>query len=716
MSNNEEAENSSCFTALKDTARSIYESKYLQFAICLATITLAIVSIVTASIAFTSFDAATDNLNGLISNWERAPVTGVYLSNTTTCPSGYTRMDRPKWPGTYSDACACPSGAYSSISGDYEYSSASDNCDSNQTDAGCVSQPSIASVTLKEWRGRTICLKREGKPQLINEKSMRPIPKKAGVCDSGYQACGSGTYDKKRTVCFPEGYDCPVTGAMTGTSLPSDYTNDYTMYTDDGTNWYFRIEAENEMPINHIELVLYNPNSKRGHCFLGGGNEEEYYSSSSSYYYTNSYPAKCSKLDTRWETLDYQTETDYLQENFDNEDSCQDDTDIADYIATGTKCGTYPNTDTDCMMYGASSSSISCSSTDSVCLNINYQSNCGALTRWANQNDQYWAVQFRREIYWKSDCDSSMTDIKAIQEPIDSIQQALGWNMGFSITGNVIGAIFAIAIYHVKTQPQSSTKVSTFLCCFHGHDKAEYATKMENTNKKISLALCFIKFIPTMVAIGFFGRVAGVIKRAAEGDCSDSDDKLTQTTFTSLHSELNESIDSLYSQIFFDSLNIFVALVLAIMAHVHHHHNGPEDDQPNDMKNDEGSIVELGTMDNDNASPVEVEDEKATASEWATPSQQDEEPNQDVELSSTGNPLVHYSDEDDDKTMMDVIIPDGLKSGDCFMVSTQSDGQEQPTLFSVTVPEGFEGGNTIRIMSPKAHVNNEDDIDASNPH
>mmetsp|Transcript_21179 Transcript_21179/g.27542 ORF Transcript_21179/g.27542 Transcript_21179/m.27542 type:complete len:712 (-) Transcript_21179:83-2218(-) len=697
-------------------AKGAYESNAGQIIITVFTVGSALFSLISAIIALTAFEAATDNLTAVIGNWERSPVTGIYLSSSETCPTGYSLMDDPKWPGTYSSACACPTDAFSTIEGSLQYSSASATCDANQTDGGCFSQATLSSVSLKEWRGMYICLKREGEAQLLSSSKTRPIPKKNGVCQSGYQACGTGTYDNARTICFPDTYDCPVSGVTTATSLPDGYESTNAMSTDDSNIWYSRNSYMDEMPINHIELVLYKPNGKVGQCFLGGGNHESYDGDTNGYTYANNYPTKCSKLDTRWETLDYQTETDYLQENFDNEDSCQDDTDIADYIATGTKCGTYPNTDTDCMMYGASSSSISCSSTDSVCLNINYQSNCGALTRWANQNDQYWAVQFRREIYWKSDCDSSMTDIKAIQEPIDSIQQALGWNMGFSITGNVIGAIFAIAIYHVKTQPQSSTKVSTFLCCFHGHDKAEYATKMENTNKKISLALCFIKFIPTMVAIGFFGRVAGVIKRAAEGDCSDSDDKLTQTTFTSLHSELNESIDSLYSQIFFDSLNIFVALVLAIMAHVHHHHNGPEDDQPNDMKNDEGSIVELGTMDNDNASPVEVEDEKATASEWATPSQQDEEPNQDVELSSTGNPLVHYSDEDDDKTMMDVIIPDGLKSGDCFMVSTQSDGQEQPTLFSVTVPEGFEGGNTIRIMSPKAHVNNEDDIDASNPH
>lgn len=75
---------------------------------------------------------ATGNLDNLIGNWEKPPISGIYLSNTTTCPTGYDLMATPDWPGTYSSACACPSQAYSSVSLSYEYS-ASSSCDVNQT-------------------------------------------------------------------------------------------------------------------------------------------------------------------------------------------------------------------------------------------------------------------------------------------------------------------------------------------------------------------------------------------------------------------------------------------------------------------------------------------------------------------------------------------------------------------------------------------------------
>jgi hypothetical protein len=91
--------------------------------------------------------------------------------------------------------------------------------------------------------------------------------------------------------------------------------------------------------------------------------------------------------------------------------------------------------------YGDSTSStFSCDET--ICNNIYYQSNCGDLKHWASSQSEYWAVQFRREIYWKSDCDASMIDIKSTEKPIKEISTALGWNMAFNLIGNIIGGIF----------------------------------------------------------------------------------------------------------------------------------------------------------------------------------------------------------------------------------------------------------------------------------
>lgn len=168
---------------------------------------------------------------------------------------------------------------------------------------------------------------------------------------NSYKACGSGTYDKQRTVCIPDSIPCPVTGAEVGSSLPSGYSSADAQKTDDSNyNYYIRFEADDEMPINHIELVLYDPNGKRGQCFLGGSNQENYDGKTSSYTYQNNYPTSCSTVDKRWVALDYQTENEYLTENFELLNSCLYDTDTLDYVSTLSQCGSAPLSDTDCMV------------------------------------------------------------------------------------------------------------------------------------------------------------------------------------------------------------------------------------------------------------------------------------------------------------------------------------------------------------------------------
>lgn len=168
---------------------------------------------------------------------------------------------------------------------------------------------------------------------------------------NSYQACGSGKYDNDRTVCVPSSVSCPITGAEVASSLPSGYSSSYAQTTDDvDKTWYLRMEESGEMPINRIDLVFYYPDKKSGRCFKGGENQKAYPDMGDSYDYINNYPKKCSKFDSRWVELDYQTEEDYLNENFNNEDSCSNDNDVTDYLSTGTVCGTSPLTDSDCMM------------------------------------------------------------------------------------------------------------------------------------------------------------------------------------------------------------------------------------------------------------------------------------------------------------------------------------------------------------------------------
>jgi hypothetical protein len=153
--NNEEEEEAppSMFKKLAEAGKEMADTKTGRTVMAMFGLATAITSIVTAIIAFVSFQAgesslfslthfkkysssscsvceafnffkkkklqqqtpthaATDNLDNLIGNWERAPISGMYLSATTTCPTGYDLMDTPSWPGTTTSACACPANSY----------------------------------------------------------------------------------------------------------------------------------------------------------------------------------------------------------------------------------------------------------------------------------------------------------------------------------------------------------------------------------------------------------------------------------------------------------------------------------------------------------------------------------------------------------------------------------------------------------------------------
>lgn len=173
-------------------------------------------------------------------------------------------------------------------------------------------------------------------------------------CCPSYKACGSSKYDNGRTVCVPTTSHCPITGAEVAPSLPSGYSGsiNYTFTTDDASyTWYLRTEEEGEMPINGIDFVLYSSSDgNRGQCFEGGESHERYGNAGDSYDYINNYPSKCTRVDERWIVLDYQSEEDYLYQNFESESVCEEDADGYDYVSTGTQCSSTPFSDQDCMM------------------------------------------------------------------------------------------------------------------------------------------------------------------------------------------------------------------------------------------------------------------------------------------------------------------------------------------------------------------------------
>jgi hypothetical protein len=80
--------------------------------------------------------------------------------------------------------------------------------------------------------------------------------------------------------------------------------------------------------------------------------------------------------------------------------------------------------------------------------------------------------------------------------------------------------------------------------------------------------LSVFKLVPAIFALNIFNKVSGVLHRAAEGDCADSSDKITGLVFSDLDEETRSSIDSLTTQVVIDSMNITMAIMMAIFANM----------------------------------------------------------------------------------------------------------------------------------------------------
>lgn len=103
--------------------------------------------------------------------------------------------------------------------------------------------------------------------------------------------------------------------------------------------------------------------------------------------------------------------------------------------------------------YGTSSSSEElyskgCDSNDEICHQIFYQSNCGALKRWSEENDKYWSIIYRHEIYWKTNCEISMIEIQQAEIILrHTIYLMLLLNVIVNFTCNfVLGFLFPICL------------------------------------------------------------------------------------------------------------------------------------------------------------------------------------------------------------------------------------------------------------------------------
>lgn len=488
------------------------------------------------------FDKIQHDLKDLIGNWEMSPITDIYFSNTSACPTGYTSaFSTPEWPGSNSSACACPDGA------SYTSSSTS-KCDKfSKKDDGCRKQMPFNSIELTEWRDINICVERDSKPQLISDTKTRPTAKDSGNCEIGYTACGSGSYDGERTTCVPEGSTCPITGIEASSSVPSNYEDENKQTTNDGVNWYFRSEYVNEMPINEFKLALYVPGKKRGICFRNNS-QQKYVFEWASYTYQPYYPDQCEHVDNRWSPVDYQSESSFLLDNFEETSYCTDYPSASDYIENGTRCSeSSPNDDPNCMMYGRASTQLAangCDDNDYICQNIYYQSNCGGLKRFATQStDKYWAVMGRHEIYWKSNCDVSMQDVKMMYDDgLSSIQTATIVNMAFTALGYHLS--FVCMIFHgANCDPGKGGNVEL---------KLNYLIR-----NYFMLLIGILKIIPVIVALVYVGRANSFSSSAL--NCGTG---RTNAIFESMSSISSSSLAYLIVQLVFEFIGILIAFFI----------------------------------------------------------------------------------------------------------------------------------------------------------
>jgi len=562
----------------------------------------AFASVIAASIAYSTFSAATTEFNGLIKNWEKAPITAFAFpvfdrtTNGNTCAADFSLVHLPVWPGTYSSACACGQGA-ATESGGAQVSSATSTCNGNQTAAGCIDQPYLGSVPLDYWRGGSVCIQRGGEAQLVSDKRTRVVPTKDDPCEKQgkkgeYKTCGGTSYTSDRATCVKADAACPVTEfafTASGASHPPGFDTtqgDKAVAALDGSGSFdTQVESPFVLPLNELEFVFFDEISgKRGICFQqSGSGQEEYDSAGASFGYTNNYPSQCSgRFDKRWEVLDKLNEGSVLKQTFDKTAACTESSggQQSDYLSTGTPCGPAVSvfSNRDCAVQGATTNaafsnpgSQGCAGTDGVCKAIAYQSKCGQLQRWATQQTTWKdstgtktiALMGRHEIYWKPDCEVSMIQLKGVQKPVNNAKGGLLGNMVVNILANLfIGLVFPfLLIYN--------------LCygdvpCIPGEGKVE-AALLQKHKKYGNVLFHFLKLMPALAALAHLAEAGGLLGEAAESGCYDKGDVRTQETFDDMHAQLTTSHDALVSQVTMDIGNIMVALIMAMMAHLSHH-------------------------------------------------------------------------------------------------------------------------------------------------
>lgn len=176
----------------------------------------------------------------------------------------------------------------------------------------------------------------------------------------------------------------------------------------------------------------------------------------------------------------------------------------------------------------------SCRSNDNICKNIMYQSKCGALRRWASEagGEKKWSINFRREIYWDSNCPVTMIDLKAIDGTMSHLKDTLSTNLVINCVANFFLGIFFPA-----------TMISNIIygnSCFIPGTHDQEKLLIEGIEKYLGVAFHVIKLVPGIICLATFRLVSGPILDADANSCGD--DVTTDRTFSELAEQVKECV------------------------------------------------------------------------------------------------------------------------------------------------------------------------------
>jgi hypothetical protein len=521
---------------LKKLKEDFENNEKLQMFLQIIFFCLAIVSIVTSVEAFNLLKMASGDVNNILDNWRRVPITDFeVIGFNESCSSGFNLVDmQPLYPGSKLGGCACKDGA--SYNNATLYSSY-DSCGSDKPEPECYQDPKTPSVVLESYHGSKLCIKREGEALVSweNGYEARPNPKRVKhppsssssslyTCPTGYQMCGEGSLDANRSICFPTTAPCPLT-SLEESVTPGNASSSTSFAFKAPHAGYMVGRTEQAMKLPIVDINFAFVGSSRGVCYGTKQNSQGTYDGkgrwSTMSSYSNDYPTKCEKSDTRYEVVTEWQESEFLEHNFWKRKECVNVTSNPNYHETSVPCY---SSGYSCEM--TTDSSFSCGSSDTTCLSLLAQTECGKFMEAARSLTERWGLHVRTQIYWKEDCEKDFASIKDNRGPL---QQAVGTQYTLLIINTIANAF---AIFIAVTLFLNLAGVDVPWIPYSGEKERELVKKLK---VKVVPLLRIAKVVPLFIGVMIMLRVRFFFASLGQVDCSDS---LTNYTFQFLGEQI----------------------------------------------------------------------------------------------------------------------------------------------------------------------------------